>query len=213
MGASNDLRQLVRAIGPTSQEAGSDRDYSRPEERFSYLEWYYADNGFRSRDGMDSEHEPVLKLASAILARQAGNVLDLGCGNGVLLKKLGLCNLNLSLWGVDKSKSAIAHARLLIPQFAANFVCSDIFDDCGAWSENREFELVILMLGRLREVPGPRAKKLLRRIEESAKHLLVYAYDAVLHQSGSLDELARKTGVALYDGHLGDNVGMVRLRG
>ena len=88
---------------------------------------------------------------------------------------------------------------------------SDIFDDCAIWSKDREFQLVILMLGRLTEVAEEQAEKLLRCIKECARNLLVYAYDDFLHHHGSLEDLARKTGVPLSDKRSGDNVAMAYL--
>ena len=160
---------------------------------------------------MDLSHEPIVKLAAETLSQATGNVLDLGCGNGVLLKKICQSNGNLIPWGVDVSSDNIAHARLLAPRFSDNFVVSDIFDDCVVWSKDREFQLVILMLGRLTEVAEEQAEKLLRCIKEHARNLLVYAYDDYLHHHGSLEELARKTGVTLSDKRSGDNVAMAHL--
>jgi hypothetical protein len=84
---------------------------------------------------------------------------------------------------------------------------SDIFDDCVVWTENHEFQLVILSLVRLTEVAQGRAEKLLRRIREHARTLLVYAYDG----DGSLEELARKTGVTLSGEQLGENVAIANM--
>jgi len=180
-------------------------------EPFRDLEWYYADNGFRSGQDMDLSHGPIVKLSAETLSRATGNVLDLGCGNGVLLKKICQPNGNLIPWGVDVSSENIVHARLLAPRFPDNFVVSDIFDDCVVWSKDHEFQLVILMLGRLTEVAEEKSEKLLRCIKERARNLLVYAYDDYLHDNGSLEELARKTGVPLSDKRSGDNVAMAHL--
>lgn len=97
--------------------------------------------------------------------------------------------------------------RLLTSRFADNFVVSDIFDDRLVWSRDREFQLVILSLVRLTEVDELRAEELLRRIREHAKNLLVYAYDG----DGSLEELARKTGVTLSGQQLGENVAIANM--
>ena len=185
--------------GGAGYAKASGRAVSLPDDQlnepFRDLEWYYADNGFRSREDMNLSHEPIVKLAADTLSQAIGNVLDLGCGNGVLLKKICQPNGNLIPWGVDVSSDNIAHARLLAPRFSDNFVGSDIFDDSVVWSKDREFQLVILMLGRLTEVAAEQAEKLLRCIKESARNLLVYAYDDYLHHHGSLEDLARKTGV------------------
>jgi hypothetical protein len=180
-----------------------------PNDSLINCEWYHADNGFRSREDMDLCHKPIVRLAVETLAQTTGNVLDLACGNGVLLRKICHSNPNLIPWGVDASSDAITHTRLLSPHFAKNFVLSDIADDCAVWSNDREFQLVILSLRLLNEVSAERTGKLLRCIKERAKSLLVYAYDVNDH--GLLDELARRTGVTLSDKRSDENVAMAHL--
>jgi 2-polyprenyl-3-methyl-5-hydroxy-6-metoxy-1,4-benzoquinol methylase len=60
------------------------------------------------------------KLASFILPTD--NVLDLGCGNGILAS---LSNWNKYL-GIDYSQVAIEQARRFCPK--AEFICADIFE-------------------------------------------------------------------------------------
>ncbi len=205
-------------LGDTSTQSVDTLEAREPEhvtqlscESFFREEWYHADNGFSSRQDMDVCHQPIVKLAKEILARGDGAVLDLGCGNGVLLKSICDVNNNLVPWGVDVSSVAIAHARMLMPHYTENFVVSDIFDECLVWAEDRAFELVILMLGRLTEVPGERSEALVRRIRGQAKNLLVYAYDDYAAVYGSLEELARRAGVTLSARGTDPNVGMARL--
>jgi hypothetical protein len=175
------------------------------EDPFRNLEWYYRDNGFSSRQGMDLFHEPILKLAAETLRQATGNVLDLGCGNGVLVKKICQPSGDLIPWGIDISSANIAHAQLLTSRFSDNFIVADIFDDCETWAENRQFQLVMLSLVRLTEVSEELAEKLLRRVKKYARNLLVYAYNG----DGSLEELARKTGITLYDQRSDENVALV----
>ena len=177
-------------------------------EPFRDLEWYYADNGFISREIMDLFHEPILKLAAETLRQAAGNVLDLGCGNGVLLRKICSSNSKLIPWGVDISGDCIAHARLTSPRFADNFVVADIFDDRMVWSKDREFELVILSLVQLTEVPEEQANKLLGRIKEHTRDLLVYAYDG----DGCLEELAQRAEITPSDKQSSNDVAIAILR-
>ena len=210
MKAPDDRLELPCILGTDALKVAVD-PISFSDKTFAETDWYYLDNGFRSKQDMYKEHEPIVQLAGQTLSYSVGNVLDLGCGNGVLLKKICHSNHGLVPWGLDRSRDAIAHARLLSPRYADHFVLADIFDDCAVWSNGRGFELVVLMLGRLREVPRACADKLLGRIKKSAGNLLVYAYDAVLHQHGSLANLAGKTGVSLCDQRSAEYVALANL--
>jgi hypothetical protein len=130
------------------------------------LEWYYADNEFSPGRAWTC-HEPIEIGGSD--SPKPRSCADLGCAIALLIRSVGS---DLIPWGIDISSANIAHAQLLTPRFSDNFVVSDIFDDCVVWTENHEFQLVILSLVRLTEVDGVRAEKLLRRIREHAKNLL-----------------------------------------
>jgi SAM-dependent methyltransferase len=163
----------------------------------SYPEWYASDNGFNSIFGMKQAHKPIIDLALATLAGTSGNVLDLGCGNGLLLK--AICDKNAAVvpFGVDSEAERVAHAEVILPQFAGNFVCGDMFALDNLWTEGWEFELVILMPGRLLEVAPERAAHLRWWLQEHARYVLVYAYGDWLKRYTDLYGLAREAGLAL----------------
>jgi hypothetical protein len=209
---SHDRRVPDSVFHSKSNKDKADDPIAASDEAFRDLKWYFADNGFPSREVMELSHKPVVKLAATTLSKAGGNVLDLGCGNGMLLKKICDSNQNVIPWGVDRSIDKIDHARLLSPRFTDNFALADIFDDCGVWSEGREFALVILMLGRLMEVPEERSQLLLRRIRERGRNFLVYAYEGYEHYHGSLDELARKARVTVLEQRSDENARLVDLR-
>ncbi|MEW6529457.1 MAG: class I SAM-dependent methyltransferase [Thermodesulfobacteriota bacterium] len=208
---SDDLPEYDHVLHAKGKHRHAGNEIAFPDEHFRNLKWYYADNGFPSLEVMEVSHAPVVKLAAVTLSQPGGNVLDLGCGNGMLLKKISESNHNVILWGVDRSLDRIDRARLLNSGFADNFVLADIFDDCAVWSEEREFAMVILMLGRLIEVSEERAEMLLKRIRERARNFLVYAYEGYEHYHGSLDELARKARITISEDRLDENVGLVKL--
>jgi len=83
------------------------------EESYQDLGWYYADNGFSSREDMERGHEPILRLAAETISQTGGNVLDLGCGNGALLKMLCHFNHKIVPWGcryIERKHSTCATA-------------------------------------------------------------------------------------------------------
>src|SRR3972149_4052303 len=70
---------------------------------------------------------PAIRLFLRIIERP-GSILDLGCGNGLLLKTLrAQCRYDLVPFGADFLEESIAEARdEILPAFRNNFVQSNI---------------------------------------------------------------------------------------
>ena len=138
--------------------------------------WHHADNGFPSAEAMRHLHEPIVALARGALEGVKGNVLDLGCGNGMLLARICEGRSTLVPYGVDVSGLAVEHAHLILPHFTENVVRGDLFD-LELWgSASRRYVLTLLMLGRLREVPKDKALRMLTRLRSISDRVLAYAY-------------------------------------
>ena len=160
-------------------------------------EWLCTDNGFASESGMTASHRPLVELAASALAGAPGPVLDLGCGNGALLRKIRQSSPGVVPFGLDIAPAKLAHARTLLPEFAANFSPGDMFETDAPWPEGRRYALVILMLGRLLEVPAERAAWLRSRLKEHASNLIVYSYDLAVTGDEALQSLAARVGIQL----------------
>lgn len=78
--------------------------YSKPTEDI----WKH--NGFSSYTGMLESHAPILHELKT-LAPENCAMLDLGCGNGRLLKTLKLNRPDIKIGGVDINESAITSAQ------------------------------------------------------------------------------------------------------
>jgi hypothetical protein len=146
---------------------------------------------------MDQAHQPIVGLAVKTLAGQAGNVLDLGCGNGALLKKIYEANKLVTPFGLEfeQRTGRIDHARLLLPDFAANFMEGNMFESRLPWADGRRYALAILMPGRLLEVDSGQAAWLRAKLRAHADHLLIYAYGDWLARHDNLANLARLAGL------------------
>jgi hypothetical protein len=165
--------------------------------------WRYADNGFASEVAMETLHEPIVSAARKALNDQGGNVLDLGCGNGVLLAKVCQGRSDLIPYGIDSNEVAVTHARKTLPQFAGNFVQGDLFD-IELWdSGKRRYKLALLMLGRLFEVPGERAAEVVKSLRSSCSRIVVYAYPDWSGRRLALAAMARRLGLELQESDYG----------
>ncbi|MBN1993733.1 MAG: methyltransferase domain-containing protein [Anaerolineae bacterium] len=181
-----------------TQSAGFRRGLDNPiKPRPPEPAWYAADNGFNSRLAMEQAHRPVIELATATLAGQSGNILDLGCGNGALLRQICQVNPGLAPFGLEFDPGRVEHARELQPDYAENFSQGDIFASEWPWPDGRRYALAILMPGRLLETGSGRAARLKARLAQHCDHLLVYAYGDWLTRYGDLPGLAGQAGLKL----------------
>jgi Methyltransferase domain len=182
-----------------SDSAGFQRGLEHPitlTRKPARPDWYHRDNGFSSRHGMDRAHELLAATAHSAIDGRAGTVLDLGCGNGVLLSKIVAGREGLVPYGIDRDETSIAHARELQPQFAGNFVRCDLFD-AAVWNNDHHYALALLMIGRLHEVERPKADRLLDTVRSRCDALLLYVYPG--YSDDPLAELARQLGMPINE--------------
>ena len=136
----------------------------------------WTDNGFSSRDAMKAAHSVV-----ASVAPHANRVMDLGCGNGVLARRIAS-----ESWAggveADPARAKRAEARL------DHVLVSDLTSN---WVEYQP-DLVLLMPGRIIESDDPEA---IRAQVRRVPRVLVYAYGDWLTRYSSLDALCRAAGL------------------
>lgn len=140
--------------------------------------WYHKDNGFSLRSSMDAAHKPIEKLAVATLSKQPKqllNVLDLGCGNGALLRKIQLANPDVMPFGIDIDPARINHARMLLPGFGNNFVVGDVVNFDSLLPECN-YALIILSLRRLKDMDITKVVMFSEQVQKCCNNLLVYDY-------------------------------------
>ena len=168
--------------------------------------WQYADNGFVSNLAMETLHQPIVSSAQTRLLSESGNVLDLGCGNGILLAKICGGRSDLIPFGVDTNRFAVQHARQLLPQFADNFTHGSL-SDVEVWATDRRYSLAMIMLGRLLEVPKEDALRILGCLQRSCSRVLAYVYPDWSDQP--LEVIARQLGVEVDS--VGSSVAYLRI--
>lgn len=155
--------------------------------------WYHLDNGFSSRYAMDEAHRAIV-AATAAAGFDSGSILDLGCGNGALLRKIVEARPGTVPYGIDGIAERIDHARRLLPAYSENFFTGDIFGDDEERLWSRSYDLILVMPGRLLEAPAERADRLRQRIRERSHAVLVYAYGDWRVRYGHVHGLASAAG-------------------
>ncbi|MEZ6049638.1 MAG: methyltransferase domain-containing protein [Planctomycetaceae bacterium] len=155
---------------------------------------HYTDNGFTTHYAMERAHSPVVSACIGLLSELTGGerrVLDLGCGNGMLLRRVAEEGSGVAIAGIDCDYQKIERAIDLNGIEDSEFVCGDMFNtEILERQFGSRIGVCILMLGRLSEVPTENAVRLLKWIETSAQKVLVYAYTDYLRNRMSLGSLA-----------------------
>jgi hypothetical protein len=173
-----------------------------------YPPWYASDNGFTSITAMERLHAPIIQLVSQVLSGSDGFVLDPGCGNGALLRRIVDTTPDIIPYGLDYVAESIEHARTLLPDFHDNFWIGSMFDCDAVWTEDRRYAAILLMPGRLLDGPIDRLAAFRRRLAERCQHIIVYAYGDWLTRYGDLIGLVREAGLEPLDIMPGQTVGL-----
>ena len=98
----------------------------------------YSDNGVFSKDKFD--YGTRLLLDSIDIEKISGNVLDLGCGLGVVGIILGTINKNINIDMIDINDRAISLVRdnLTLNKVKANVFSSDVYSNL-----NKKYDYII----------------------------------------------------------------------
>ena len=114
-------------------------------------------NGFGSLEGMNEGHRFIL---STLPRRLAGHVMDLGCGDGTLVRAIQARYPDASVEGIDI-------------QPGLGMPVGDLFE----WQVEKDCRLVLLAVQRLTEVDRLKASTLLNTLAEHSQQVLIYSYD------------------------------------
>jgi hypothetical protein len=118
-------------------------------------------NGFAGPDAMERGHRFILDS----LPELTGGVLDLGCGDGALLRAIQQKAPEATVHGVESQADlAAGDPRIVV---------GDLF----AWPWGGDYQCVLLAMQRLMEVNRTAAVELLAAIRRHSAMLLLYSYD------------------------------------
>ena len=173
--------------------------------------WYYSDNGFDSIKSMDSFHKPIIKLVISTLKGKKANIIDFGCGNGALLKKIYDLNHNVVPFGIEIDKNRLKHVKILFPDFTDNFFTGNIFEIDKPWTNKVKYDLAILMPGRFTEYSNEyRKNKFKEKIKKHTDKLLVYYYGGGTKRWKNIKELSNEVSIRLVSKSINKNVSLAK---
>jgi uncharacterized protein len=152
------------------------------------------DNGFASSAGMAACHRPIQQLAKqALEGNYTCSVLDLGCGNGMLLRAIS-AETGATPFGLEIDERKACYARRLLRRFGGSVDAGNLFS--ARWPD-RTFDLVVVPITAFLEAPQDVVHGLKVRLATQAGKLLVYAYEDDRRRFGTLEEMAQRIGIRL----------------
>lgn len=171
------------------------------------------ENGFNSIESMKKAHKPILELSCDVLSKEGGNVLDLGCGNGYLLKTLREHCPNIIPYGIEQNLSVVAHAKTLQPEFLNNFFQGNLFNASEILPNDQNFELIIIMPGRFLELNDENKKtELLDWLNISSKKILAYVYKDWSKEFKNFKNILDKAGFEIIQKNKNDSIAIVKVK-
>jgi hypothetical protein len=151
------------------------------------------DNGFSSAAGMAASHRIMIDAAVSLLRGHTGKIVDLGCGNGVLVAAIANRLPGVIPCGVECMFDRANRGRAMLERAGGRLFLGDIFSQEQPWFDHEPYLLTILMIGRLLEVGVRRRRALIADIERHSNLLLLYTYGDSLSMSDKASRLLEST--------------------
>jgi hypothetical protein len=129
-----------------------------------------SNNGFTDKDSETRAHHEILNFISTILSMSENRILDLGCGDGSLLRKIGDLFPDTVLEGVEINKTVSEKAE-------SNQIL--VFNqDLNEFIFNGKYSLIMIANQRIKEMDEAEHIKFFHNVKSSTKYLLIYDYTA-----------------------------------
>lgn len=140
----------------------------------------WSDNGFSDPVAQERAHETLLKVVSSIYC-DSGRVLDLGCGNGLLLEKVRTKHPYLIPYGVEIDPYRFEQAKDRLRNNVHNCPIQDVREYLDV-----DFQITLVSMQRFQETPVEEIDVFLTHLRNHTKFLIVYSYG--VSWDSSIDE-------------------------
>lgn len=149
----------------------------------------WEDNGFSSEEAMNNCHEAILE---AMKDFKIGSIIDLGSGNGLLLKRIKEQGDMIDTFGIEIDNGRFSRGLKVHPE--GIFRKGDIFD-FGNYTENY-YTQALVMPGRLVEVDNKTRNIYIKFLKERIDNFVFYFYgDWIQKYNENMLELFEEIGI------------------
>jgi ribosomal protein L11 methylase PrmA len=170
-------------------------DWTTEKQSFETQGYYFKpdaglwlENGYKDPTAMRTAHTQIIGILKETLP-QGARVLDLGCGNGILLRRLAMHRPDIKIAGVDINQQAIQRAKTALK---GNFETGNI--QWGHWTKWSP-TAVLCGAGRFLEMTPEDREHTKARLKDAQVYLYDYSDWAA---KGPLEEKAHIIGYSNF---------------
>ena len=140
---------------------------SQPGNYFKPTDTLWTDNGFINPTAMSSSHRLLLNAVNDLTPHHA-RVCDLGCGNGLLVRRFKQMRPDIKIAGCDMNAAAIGRA----PQLSGKWMHSAI--QTGKWLDWTP-DTVFMSAARFKDFT-PEESDQVKRLLRNISRVFLYTY-------------------------------------
>lgn len=144
---------------------------TRSFSRSILLENSWQDNGFSSAEAMNHCHQVLIQSLKES-KQQFDTVIDFGCGNAELLKRIRE-DFKSDVTGIEIDKERFDRIKINLTQ--GNFYNTSMFNLDSEWTK-QQYKLALIMPGRLNDVDRDTAIAFMSWVSKNCENVLFYAY-------------------------------------
>jgi hypothetical protein len=149
----------------------------------------WEDNGFGGEKSMNACHQQILEVLSSF---KVGSIIDLGSGNGLLLKRISERGDMIDTFGIEMDEGRYFRGLSVHPD--GIFRKGNMFD-YGNYTENY-YNMVLLMPGRLLEMPENERNTYIQFLKDRTDNILLYIYgDWIQKYNNDMVQLLNEVGL------------------
>jgi hypothetical protein len=174
----------------------------------------WAAAGFDGPFAMRSRLCTIIWEQTRLLRGKVSSVMNLSCGDGLLLELAMEVNPRLVPFGSDTHEDLVAAARERHSRHAANFFAADWLTSLIRWRAmiGKAADVLFLDPETLVDMPSQSAAAIRSELAISARSIVAIASDRALVRFSNVDALAEAAGLAVIPGS-GDRVSAIVMPG
>ncbi len=133
----------------------------------------WSDNGFSDFKAMETAHSRLLEILARSWRPSINRIIDLGCGNGLLLSKISTNYPYLEISGIEHNTRRAERAGHRLKGFG-KVTCGDLTE---THIYDPPYGLMLISISRILEVHESEREQFIKFLAKATEYLLIYTYN------------------------------------